>query len=127
MPSDARLLLFIIVSSSFLENYSSWLRSAKLRFRLYRWIVRLTAGSLLSQLTEDELRIWITVLNHGEAPSDEDLEEVIETLDNYREEQGAEGSEGQLELSDFLLVTFDYYLAMGAARMRALYIDLLLT
>eukprot|EP01045_Picozoa_sp_COSAG04_P044065 COSAG04_NODE_14759_length_556_cov_0.774617_1_plen_56_part_01 len=35
---------------------------------------------LLSQLTEDELRIWITVLNHGEAPSDEDLEEVIETL-----------------------------------------------
>ena len=94
---------------------------------IYRWIVRLTAGSLLSQLTEDELRIWITVLNHGEAPSDEDLEEVIETLDNYREEMGAEGTEGVLELSDFLLVTFDYYLAMGAARMRALYIDLLLT
>ena len=47
--------------------------------------------------------------------------------DQYRESVGADATEGVLEMSDFLLVTFDYYLAMGKARMRALYCDLILT
>ena len=34
---------------------------------------------------------------------------------------------GMYEFMDFLVVTFDYYLAMGATRMRYLFIDLLLT
>jgi hypothetical protein len=36
-------------------------------------------------------------------------------------------TEGVLEISDFLLVTLDFYLATGKARMRALYSDLILT
>jgi hypothetical protein len=31
-------------------------------------------------LTEDELKIWLSVLNHGEEPSQDDVENCIETL-----------------------------------------------
>eukprot|EP01046_Picozoa_sp_COSAG06_P050246 COSAG06_NODE_7914_length_2335_cov_3.055903_3_plen_42_part_00 len=40
---------------------------------------------------------------------------------------GADPTEGVLEKEDFLLVTFDYYLALGKIYMRSLYCDLLLT
>ena len=87
----------------------------------------MSSGSDLNTKYHSAERIEELLRMCGFVWDNEDLEEVIETLDNYREEMGAEGTEGVLELSDFLLVTFDYYLAMGAARMRALYIDLLLT
>jgi hypothetical protein len=61
-------------------------------------------------LTTDELKIWLTVLNHGEEPTDEDVENCMETLDEYRAMLGADETEGVLENTDFLLVTFDYYL-----------------
>lgn len=47
--------------------------------------------------------------------------------DEYREVLGADPTEGVLEKEDFLLVTFDYYLALGKIYMRSLYCDLLLT
>lgn len=31
-------------------------------------------------LTEDEIRIWLTVLNHGDEPTELDMENCIETL-----------------------------------------------
>ena len=31
-------------------------------------------------LTEDEIRIWLTILNHGEEPSEHDMEDCIHTL-----------------------------------------------
>ena len=41
--------------------------------------------------------------------------------------QDPETKELQIENADFLLVTFDYYAAMGPLYMRALWMDLLLT
>eukprot|EP01048_Picozoa_sp_COSAG05_P020573 COSAG05_NODE_3528_length_2009_cov_2.081152_1_plen_67_part_00 len=41
--------------------------------------------------------------------------------DNYVE------CEQLYEFGDFLVITFDYYLAMGPTRMRSLFMDLLLT
>ena len=38
-----------------------------------------------------------------------------------------ESGELQIENADFLLLTFDYYTAMGPLYMRALWTDLLLT
>lgn len=78
-------------------------------------------------LNEDELRLWIEILSHGDRCTDEDLEEVMENLDNYRASLDADPTEGVLEISDFLLVTLDFYLATGKTRMRALYTDLILT
>ena len=78
-------------------------------------------------LDVDELKIWLTVLNHGQEPSQEDIDQCMETLDEYREMLGADGTEGVLENSDFLLVTFDYYLALGKMYMRALFTDLILS
>ena len=31
-------------------------------------------------LTEDEIRIWLTVLNHGEQPTADEMENCIKTL-----------------------------------------------
>jgi hypothetical protein len=78
-------------------------------------------------LNEDELRLWITVLSHGEYCTDDLLEDVMDNLDEYRKSLDADPTEGVLEISDFLLVTLDFYLATGKARMRALFCDLILT
>ena len=78
-------------------------------------------------LTEDELKTWLTVLNHGQAPEDDEVEQCLEVLDDYRRSLGAGATDGQLEESDFLLVTFDYYIACGPMYMRALFTDLLLS
>ena len=78
-------------------------------------------------LNEDELRLWIEVLSHGDPCTDEELEEVMDNLDSYRASLDADPTEGVLEISDFLLVTLDFYLATGKTRMRALYTDLILT
>ena len=78
-------------------------------------------------LNEDELRLWIETLSHGDRCTDEELQEVMENLDSYRDSLDADPTEGVLEISDFLLVTLDFYLATGKTRMRALYSDLILT
>ena len=78
-------------------------------------------------LNEDELRLWITVLSHGDPCTNEELKEVMENLDTYRASINGDPTEGVLEISDFLLVTLDFYLAPGKSRMRALYSDLILT
>lgn len=127
-------------------------------------------------LTEDEIKIWLTILNHGDEPTPDELEDCIDTLgtccpqalpftnnaslptiiswvacqlcalgpasfsranctplepglstDEYRELLGADPTEGVLEKEDFLLVTFDYYLALGKTYMRCLFTDLLLS
>ena len=31
-------------------------------------------------LTEDEIRIWLTVLNYGEEPTPQDMQDCIQTL-----------------------------------------------
>lgn len=49
------------------------------------------------------------------------------SADEYREILGADPTEGVLEKEDFFLLTFDYYIALGKAYMRAIYMDLLLT
>ena len=51
----------------------------------------------------------------------------MENLDQYRRELGAPETDVCFELSDFLLVTFDYYLALGFTHMRCIFIDLLMT
>ena len=51
----------------------------------------------------------------------------FDNLDEYRKSLDADLTEGVLEISDFLLVTLDFYLATGKARMRALFCDLILT
>lgn len=81
----------------------------------------------LDTIDIDQFTRWVTVLNYGEAPSAEDMDDVVENLDGYREEAGAEVSDGLFEISDFLLLTFDYYLALGCTHMRCIFIDLLLT
>jgi chromosome segregation ATPase len=89
-------------------------------------------------ITEEGMKTWLHVLNGGkppgngatctEAPSPEkDYEETVANLDEYREALGAQETCGVFEESDFLLVTFDYYLALGYVRMRQVWIDLLLT
>jgi hypothetical protein len=127
-------------------------------------------------LTTTNLAKWLTVLNHGDEPTAQDMDEVVDNLNKCRESQGAphvqivrvsseprpplavpasrararvassgcrasvfdvlsavlsgqneETTELQIENADFLLVTFDYYSAMGPLYMRAIWIDLLLT
>ena len=78
-------------------------------------------------LDEDQLRLWITTLSHGERCTDAELEEVMDNLDAYRASLEADPTEGVLEISDFLLVTLDFYLALGKQRMRSLFCDLILT
>lgn len=43
------------------------------------------------------------------------------------EQDFSESAELQIEHADFLLLTFDYYAALGPLYMRALWMDLLLT
>ena len=40
-------------------------------------------------LTEAELAKWLTVLNHGEEPSAEDMKETVDSLDEWRDILGA--------------------------------------
>ena len=40
-------------------------------------------------LTEANLARWLTVLNHGDEPSTQDMEELLENLDKCRDMQGA--------------------------------------
>eukprot|EP01051_Picozoa_sp_SAG22_P010314 SAG22_NODE_919_length_6498_cov_3.971402_3_plen_126_part_00 len=72
---------------------------------------------------------WITVLNYGEVPSQADMDDVVDNLDKYREllSEDADPTDGEFDLGDFLLLTFDYYLALGCTHMRCIFIDLLLT
>ena len=78
-------------------------------------------------MTGEELELWVSVLNHGQKPTIEELADVVATLDQYKLAYGADSTDGCFEEEDFMLVTFDYYLAFGHERMRALFTDLLLT
>jgi hypothetical protein len=40
-------------------------------------------------LTESNLLRWLSVLNHGDDPTPQDIEEVVENMDKCREVQGA--------------------------------------
>ena len=73
------------------------------------------------------LSMWLAVLNGGEAPTDEDLDDGIEKLDEYRQKTGGDTCQDILCFEEFILVTFDFYLAFGPARMRAVFTDFLLT
>ena len=84
-----------------------------------------------SQLDAAELRRWISVINDGEQPSDEDMLEVLALAGK----RGVKLSEGEVVLEDpngvgirfddFLGIMQDYYTALGATHMRLIYVDML--
>lgn len=79
-------------------------------------------------LTEAELRRWLTVLNYGTPPSDMEVDDVYAKVHKHRGSIGLSTNDERLLFrEDFMLITFDYYLAMGPEHMRRVFTDLLRT
>lgn len=79
-------------------------------------------------LVESELRRWLTVLNYGTAPNEMEVDDVYAKIRKHRESLHLSNNEERLVFrDDFMLITFDYYLAMGPEHMRRVFTDLLRT
>jgi hypothetical protein len=81
-------------------------------------------------LTEVEIRRWLTVLNYGLNPNDMEIDDIYQKVHKHRSSIGlATGATDDRLLfrEDFMLLVFDYYLAMGPEHMRRVFTDLLRT
>lgn len=79
-------------------------------------------------LIESELRRWLTVLNYGTPPNEMEMDDVYAKVDKHRKSLGLTTNDDRLLFrEDFMLITFDYYLAMGPEHMRRVFTDLLRT
>ena len=79
-------------------------------------------------LIEAELRRWLTVLNYGTPPNDMEVDDVYAKVKKHRTSLGLTTNDERLLFrEDFMLITFDYYLAMGPEHMRRVFTDLLRT
>ena len=79
-------------------------------------------------LIEAELRRWLTVLNYGTPPNDMEVDDVYTKVNKHRKGLGLTTNDDRLLFrEDFMLITFDYYLAMGPEHMRRVFTDLLRT
>ena len=81
-------------------------------------------------LTAEEVARWLTVLNYGDSPTELELDDVFSKVKRHRTSLGLSTGATDDRLlfrEDFMLLTFDYYLAMTPGHMRDVFIDLLRT